>query len=133
MKRFLPILLLLVLCSCQDRTRFSSAFAARDEIRLQVGGEEQMCYDPMTCQLGFNPDTREFRVHTDNMSDYFSVTLSRIPSKSDEQVSGTLVYTTHDDVVTKKNITLKAIRLEGDRIWLWNQTGRIGLEIQVLE
>lgn len=133
MKRLALILFVTFLaCSCND-DRFASAFAARDQIRLQVGGVEQISYDPIDCQLGFNPDKREFRVHTDNMSDYFTVTLTRIPTEDEEVVSGTLTYTTSSDVITRKNITLEVIRLEGDKIWLWNQPGRIGLQIQVLE
>lgn len=119
-------------CGCQEE-RLISAFSARDEIRLQVGGVEQLSYDHLTCQLGFNIDNREFRVHTDNMSDFFSLRLSSIPTEDEEQVTGSLAYTTRTDVVHKSNITLKVVRLEGDRIWLWNQASRIGVEIQILE
>lgn len=134
MKRLIAIsVLALLLCSCHDDTKFTSAFAARDEVRLQVNGVEMMSYSPADCQMGFNPDKREFRVHTDNMSDYFTVTLTRIPTDSDETVSGTVTYTTSNDLVTKKNITLRVLRLEGDKIWLWNHSGRIGVEVQVLD
>ena len=134
MKKILPILFAaaMSLCSCQEEM-LMSAFSARDELRLQVGGVEQMCYDPLTCQLGYNPDTMEFRVHTDNMSDFFSLRLTSIPLEDEEQVTGTLTYTTATDIVRRKNITLRAVRLEGDRIWLWNHPMRIGIEIQILE
>ena len=132
--RKLPAIIAAVVlfCGCQEE-RLISAFSARDEIRLQVGGVEQLCYDPLTCQLGCNIDNREFRVHTDNMSDFFSLRLSSIPTEDEEQVTGSLVYTTKTDVVHKRNVTLKVVRIEGDRIWLWNQTSRIGVEIQILE
>ena len=134
MRKFLLLLmpLLPVLCSCQ-KDRAMIAFTSGEEIRLQVGGVEQFIYDPLTCQLGFNIDNREFRVHTDNMSDFFSLRLSSIPTEDEEQVTGSLAYTTKTDVVHKSNITLKVVRLEGDRIWLWNQASRIGVEIQILE
>ena len=134
MKRTALILLgaVLLLCGCQEE-RLLSAFSARDGIRLQIGGEEQLAYDPLTCQLAYNPDRREFRVHTDSMSDFFFVTLSSIPVEDGEEVRGNLVYTTRSDIVRKNNITLKAVRLEGDRIWLWSQSGRIGVEIQILD
>ncbi len=133
MKR-LPLILTVIflVCGCND-DRLSSAFSARDDIRLQIGGVEQLCYDPLTWQMGFNQEKRQFRVHTDNMSDFFTLTLSRIPEKDGETITGNLVYTTHDNVVTKNNITLEVIRLEGDRIWLWNHPGRIGLEVQILD
>lgn len=134
MRRIAIILLgaALVLCGCQEE-RLLSAFSARDEVRLQIGGEEKMCYDPLTCQLAYNPDKREFRVHTDNMSDFFSLTLSAIPVADEEEVRGSLTYTTRTDIVHKNNITLRAVRLEGDKIWLWSQSASIGIEIQVLE
>lgn len=134
MKRIALILLgaALTLCSCQEE-RLLSAFSARDGIRLQVSGEEQLSYDPLTCQLAYNPEKREFRVHTDNMSDFFFVTLSDIPVSDGEEVRGNIAYTTRTDVIRKNNITLKAVRLEGDRIWLWNQSGHIGIEIQILD
>lgn len=122
----------LILCGCQEE-RLLSAFSSRDGIRLQVGGEEQLSYDPLTCQLAYNPDRREFRVHTDNMSDFFVLTLSAIPAEDNEEVRGNLVYTTRKDIVRKNNVTLKVIRLEGDRIWLWNQSSHIGIEIQILD
>lgn len=122
----------LLLCGCQEE-RLMSAFSSRDEIRLQIGGEEKMCYDPLTCQLAYNPDRREFRVHTDNMSDFFSVVLSAIPVEDEEEVRGSLTYTTRTDIVRKNNVTFRAIRLEGDKIWLWNQSASIGIEIQILD
>jgi len=134
MRRIALILLgaALILCGCQE-DRLISAFSARDQIRLQVGGEEKMSYDPLSCQLAYNPVTREFRVHSDNMSDFFYLVLSAIPSGDDETVKGSLVYTTRTDIVRKNNVTLKAVRLEGDKIWLWSQSGQIGVEIQVLD
>lgn len=132
MRRLILILAALLLaCSCND-DRLASAFSARDEVRLQVGGVEIHCYDPLTWQMGFNAEKRQFRVHTDSMSDYFTLTLSKIPQEDDEQVTGTVVYTTSDNIVTRKNITLKVLRLEGDKIWLWNQSGEIGLEVRLL-
>lgn len=134
MRKYFPLIIaaLLMLCGCQDE-RLISAFSARDEIRLQVGGVEQLCYDPLTCQLGYNVDNMEFRVHTDNMSDFFSVRLTQIPTEDEQYVTGSLTYTTKTDIVRKSNVTLRVVRLEGDRIWLWNQSSRIGIEIQLLD
>lgn len=133
MKRLILIsAVILLTCSCHDE-RLSSAFSARDDVRLQIGGVEQLCYDPLTWQMGFNQEKRQFRVHTDNMSDYFTLTLSSIPEKDGETVNGNLVYTTRSNVVTKNNVTFKVLRLEGDKIWLWNHSGHIGLEVRLLD
>lgn len=122
----------MLLCSCGG-DEILSAFAARDAVRLQVAGVEQLSFDPVSCQMAFSRQKRQFRVFTDNMSDYFVITLSRIPTSSGEEVSGNLSYTTRTSTVNRKNITLKVIRLEGDRIWLWNRQYRTGIEVQVLD
>lgn len=131
-----PLLLLLALLlpavSCSDE-RMRNAFCESEEIRLMVGGDFPFIYDPATCQLAFSRDLRQFRAHTDNMSDFFSVTLSEVPSGIGQRVSGNLIWTTHKEVLTRKNLTLEVVRIEGDQIWLWSDSGRIGLTIRILE
>ena len=120
------------LCSCNpDATR--TAFSESDAIRLQVGRSDQFVYDPLTCQLAFNRSTGEFRAHTDNMSDYFAAVLSEIPTSVGQMLLADLTWTTHDNVLTRKNLTLEVIRLEGDKVWLWSQSGQIGLTVRILE
>ena len=132
----LPLLLsaaiLSVLTGCSDK-RMRSAFSENDEIRLMVGGSIPFTYEPNTCQLSFSRDRKEFRAHTDNMSDFYAVSLSQIPSMQGETVTADLTWTTERDVLTRKNLTLEVIRIEGDQFWLWSNSGRIGLCIRVLE
>lgn len=134
MKRALPYLLLaaLLLCSCRD-DRFITPFVAQDGIRLTVNGRTVFTYDPLTCQLGFNRQRGEFRVHTDNMSDFYTLQLSKIPEREGQEVTGTLVWTTATDIYTKKNVTFTAEKLEGDCIWLWTGNGRVGVVVKVLD
>ena len=134
MKRVLPYLLLaaLLLCSCRD-DRFITPFVAEDGIRLTVNGKTVFSYDPLTCQLGFNRQRGEFRVHTDNMSDFYTLQLSKIPEREGQEVTGTLVWTTATDIYTKKNVTFTAEKLEGDYIWLWTGNGRVGVVVKVLD
>lgn len=132
----LPLLLsaaiLSVLTGCSDK-RMRSAFSENYEIRLMVGGSIPFTYEPNTCQLSFSRDRKEFRAHTDNMSDFYAVSLSQIPSMPGETVTADLTWTTERDVLTRKNLTLEVIRIEGDQFWLWSNSGRIGLCIRVLE
>lgn len=128
----LPLLLLVSLASCADQ-RMRNAFSESEEIHLMVGGDIPLSYDPNTCQLAFSRDLREFRVHTDNMSDFYVLTLSAVPVSVGQRVSGSLTWTTHDEVLTRKNITLETVRLEGDKIWLWSNSARIGLVVSTLE
>ena len=135
MKKILLISLLcasLLLCACQ-REKHLNTFAAQTGICLQERGRTLFRYDPLTCQLAFNRDRRTFRVHTDNMSDFYSVELSRIPVEKGEKVTGQVRWTTQRSLVNKKNVTLEAIKLEGDVIWLWCASDRFGCTVRVLE
>lgn len=132
LKFILLILSIISLCSCR-RDRFSSAFVESDEIRLQVGGSVQLRYDPLKYQLSFSRDLREFRVSTDNMSDFFCLSLDGIPSEEGQVLGGRLVWTTHTDVLTKNNLALEVLHLEGGKVWLWSEDARIGACVLMLD
>ncbi|MCR4859880.1 MAG: hypothetical protein K5910_04370 [Bacteroidales bacterium] len=125
-------LAVLFLTGCQDE-RMKNAFGENEGIRLMVGGNIPFTYEPNTCQLAFSRDRREFRAHTDNMSDFFVVTFSEVPSAPGQNVTADLVWTTERDVLSRKNLTLEVVRIEGDQFWLWSDAGRIGLCIRILE
>ena len=133
---FLPPLTLLCatlfLVACVDQ-RTRNAFSENEGVRLMVGRDITFTYDPATCQLAFSRDLREFRAHTDNMSDFFVVTFTELPAAFGQFVTADLTWTTERDVLTRKNLTLEVIRVEGDQFWLWSDTGRIGLCMRILE
>lgn len=128
----LTLLCLLSLCACNDSRRIN-AFTESDEIRLQTGGSVQLRYTPLTCQLSYSRDLKEFRVHTDNMSDYFCLSLSEIPVSEGQTVSGDLVWTSPRDVLARKNLALETVRLEGEKIWLWSRSARIGICVRTID
>ena len=127
---FLAIAVLL--CGCND-TRKRNAFVENNDIRLQIGSTIQFRYDPLTCQLAFSRDRREFRAQTDNTSDYYSIVLSEIPANIGQRVSGDLTWTTETDILTRDDLDLEVLRIEGDQVWLWSSSGRTGVMIKLLE
>lgn len=135
MKRSLAILLggllALLLASC-DPERVDPAFLEQDGICLQVNRQPVFQYDPLTCQLGYNPSRGEFRVSTDTMSDYYIVTLPFIPTRSNTVVHGDILWTGESSVKRYRGIDFKVARIEEDRIWLWNSQNKIAVTIQVL-
>ena len=133
--RRLPVILLLsllALTGCQDE-RQRAAFCENEGVRLLVGGSIAFSYEPNTCQLAFSRDLREFRAYTDTMSDFFVASFSQIPVTLGQRMTANLTWTTEREVLTRKNLTLEVVRLEGDMVWLWSDAGRIGLTVRILE
>ncbi len=133
MKRLLPIIAAfsLLLCGCRE-DNYLQPFMDRDGLFLEQDGLVVFRYNEATCQTAFNRSRCQFRVFTDNMSDFYSITLSEIPSEEGQNVTGTLVWTSQEDTYTKRNVTFETLRIEGDRIWLWTG-GRIGLVMQLFD
>ena len=134
MRRLSIILLLslLALTGCQDE-RLRNAFCENEGVRLLVGGSIAFSYEPNTCQLAFSRDQRVFRAYTDTMSDFFVAEFSQVPTTLGQRLTANLTWTTEREVLTRKNLTLEVVRLEGDMVWLWSDAGRIGLTVRVLE
>ena len=136
MRKPLRILLvfsaLLLAANCQDE-RQRAAFCENEGVRLLVGGSIAFSFEPNSCQLAFSRDLREFRAYTDTMSDFFVATFSQVPSQLEQRLTADLVWTTEREVLTRKNLTLEVVRLEGDMVWLWSASGRIGLVVRILE
>lgn len=125
-------ILMMSLCSCETQRRIN-AFREDDSIKLQVAGKDQFRYDPLSCQMAFSRSKKEFRAHTDNMSDFYIVRLSAIPVEQGEVVTADLEWTTDTDILSRNKLTLEVVRLEGDKMWLWSNSGRIGISLVVLE
>lgn len=133
--RRLPVILLLCLLAltgCQD-DRQRTAFCENEGVRLMVGGSIAFSYEPNTCQLAYSRDLREFRAYTDTMSDFFVARFTKTPNMLGLRLTASLTWTTEREVLTRKNLTLEVVRLEGDMVWLWSDAGRIGLTIRILE
>ncbi len=132
-REILVLLAALALLSSCDGSRERNSFVESGEIRLQVGRAVQFRYDPLKCQMSFNRKRKEFRVQTDNVSDYYAATLSEIPVSEGQTLTADLYWTTETDVLNRKNLALEVVKIEGEKIWLWSDSGRIGLSVVVLE
>lgn len=129
---FLLASLLLILASCDD-SRKIEIFSSNNGIRLQVGNDIPFKYEANSCQLVWSRDLMEFRANTDNMSDYFILQFEDIPTAVGQSVIADMTWTTTTDILTKNNVTLEVVKLEGDIIWLWSRAGKIGTCIRVLD
>ena len=129
----LCILALSILVSCEGKHGYDKSFTNSDVISLTVNKVKVFEYDPMTCQLGYNDSKREFRVSTDNMSDYFVITLSKIPSAKEDIVTGDITWTGADYIRDLHNQSFETVKVDRGKIWLWNQANKLAVIIQVIE
>lgn len=125
------LLMLAVLFSGCDEARLSEDFETNDQLRIEIKGYTVFSYTPATCQLGFDRETCEFRVHTDNMSDFFVIDLEEMPSAEGQDVKGSASWTTGDDLHDKKTI-FEVVKIQDSRIWLWSSESRIAAVVLAL-
>ncbi len=113
------------------QTDLSDDFKHNGQLRMEIKGYVTFSYDPLTCQLGFNREDCEFRVNSDNMSDFFILKLDEMPSGEGQRINGAATWTTGDNLHYKKTI-FEVVKLEGSKIWLWSSESRIAAVVQVL-
>lgn len=135
MRKFLMILFtaLAAMVSCIRPDTVPDTFLADDCVRLEMNGKELFRYSEDSCQLYFSRSDSGFGAHTDTMSDYFFLRLNGIPSGMDQEFTAYLKWTTSRDEPSKDGITLRVVKLQGDKLWLWDHSGRTGAVVRVLE
>lgn len=137
MRRLLYFLAAIVSAACMTGCFGSSAdpyFLSYDENALQVAGVPQFSWDEKTCQMSFSRDSREFRVFTDTMSDFYCVKMSTIPTSAGQSLSCDLTWTTPDDISTRSGMSFRVEQISPDgTVWLWNRKEKIGVIVQILE
>lgn len=123
---------IILLASCQGKV--DPEFIGLQDFGLQVKGTKVFTYNSLTWQTAFNRERCEFRVHTDNMSDYYCVTLNTVPSSEGQKVKGSVVWTSSSDVINKSGLNFSVEKIDrAGRIWLWCKKERIGAVIQALD
>ena len=133
MKKLFPLLVMLLIVSACNDDKFIEPFINSDELRLVQRGKTLFVYNPNTCQISFNRKKGQFRVQTDDMQDFYTITLSEIPVFEGQEVSGTLVWTTASEVNAIKNVSFSTKKIEADKIWLWTGNAKIGVVVRMLE
>lgn len=134
MKRFLAAMILCAMTSACYEPAPDPVTMSDSTPRLSVRGISIFTFDELNCQLGFNGKKNEFRMHTDNMSEYFIADLDRIPSSVGERVTAeSLWWTTQSDVELKTNVALDVLKIEDGTIWLWNSRDQISAVVRILE
>lgn len=126
------LVLLCALPACIQEGTYTPEFLTDNTLRMAVGNIDVISFNPLNCQYAFNTDQFEFRLHTDNMSDYFIVRLQAEPTKEDQIITAGLLRWTSptgaDEV--RKNIALQVVKMEDDVVWLWNSRESIKMTVR---
>ena len=122
----LPAALLLMTMACQKNGP-DEPFLENNDICLKVNGKVVHQYDPVSWQLGFSEDLRQFRVHNDNMSEYFIFTCASLPAQEGDEVKADLKWTDCSGIQTRSALPFRLEKKEGSRYWLWNRSKKIGV------
>lgn len=130
MKRILCIFAVLALfCACQP-DRPDDTFVNSVNVKLRMYGRTVMEYDPMNCQMSYEPAERRFVVTDDRGARFYQVTMSDIPVSHGQSIKADLVWTANTGTRSKSNVALDVFKVEGDRIWLWNQ--KLNIEVSLI-
>jgi len=111
---------------------YDKAFTKDNTVRMEVAHEEILRYDSATCQESFNRKNSTFCVGTDTMSDFFSLDLSSLPTEEGQTIISSLMWTTPSDIQKEESVAFEVIKLEGDRVWLWDSANSIGIVVRFL-
>lgn len=122
----------LLFSSCQGKE--DPEFISSTTIGLKVKDKVIFEYDPLTWQNAFNREKCEFRVHTDNMSDYYTISLNLVPTAVDQKAKGDMTWTSRSSIVTKTGLTFVVKKMDrSGRLWLWCRKEQIGATVQILD
>lgn len=111
----------------------SEEFSLEQDIGLCIKGNYVLRYDSDKFQLGYNEDRAEFWITDDNMADYVILKCNSFPENG-STVKADLIYTTENDLIKKSGLSFKVTEYDdrSGKIWLWSQSGRIGVIVKIL-
>jgi len=111
---------------------YDKTFTKDNTVRMEVAHEVILRYDSATCQESFNRKNSTFCIGTDTMSDFFYLDLDSLPTEEGQTIVSSLMWTTSSDIQKEESVDFKVIKLEGDRVWLWDSTNSIGIVVRFL-
>ena len=135
MKRVAFILtMLLFMSSCQDRFRIEEVLLDREVMSLTWKGVEQMTYDPLKWQMGYNAQKCEYRLNDDEMANYFVLRCETRPMEVGQDVTCNIEWTLATNIKRYDGLRFTVKKMDGKGgIWLWNRTQKIGVMVKEFE
>ena len=136
MRKLLPILLLTalaVLSACEKKVEMDPELYNSDQVGLMIKGKKVFTYTEGTMQLGYNRSLRQFRAGNDEMTSYFVVTCSELPTTVGQEIRAEVKWTSGSSVKTTSGITFKVEKYENTGlVWLWCAADNTGAVVKIL-
>lgn len=135
-KLFTGILFAVMLVSLSSCRRYDvdAILLDRDDISLTIKGDLCLAFEPMTCQLGYNDSRNEFRVYDDLIGNMFVITCSKSPDTEGMSLKADILYTASSSTKTMNALEFNVRRISSDgRIWMWNDSKKIGVVVKILK
>jgi len=120
-----------LLSSCSAEPDFSLSESATP--RIERDSKALLEYDENFHQMAFDNAKNEFRITTDNMTDFLVVDLDALPTTAPSSVKAlSIQWSSAGGIISKTNLKMDVIKIEGNKIWLWNASEKIGLCLSTL-
>lgn len=130
------VLGVLVLTSCnrEDLREIEEVLMTKEDVSLTIRKELIFTYDSSKCQLAYNDKRNEFRVMTDDMSEYFVLTADQPLSHEGQELKADLIYTLTGSAKTDRSLGFTIQKVEGSSglFWLWCSSRKIGVVVKRL-
>ncbi len=134
MKRLTIILIVLVSAAGCTLYTMEEVLLPREDISLTWKGDVQVSYEPSSCQMGFNDARNEYRVYSDLLADWFVLKCSGRPAGVDHTFQADVSWTGEKSAVTKTGIEFKVVKTDEEgKMWLWNESDKIGIIIKNMQ
>lgn len=92
------LVMMLSVASCRETIVPDPEPVSDDEPSLVVNGRIEFEWNDLTCQESYNAGSGEYRIGTDNMSDYFILSLDSSFEPGSEETVASLIWTTDTDI-----------------------------------
>ncbi|MGN1210751.1 MAG: hypothetical protein ACI4TM_03640 [Candidatus Cryptobacteroides sp.] len=112
------------------KENLSEANLQTSEISLSKGGKVLAEYNAAKWQTGYNKAHAEYRVYTDDMSQYFILQCSEEIDSEGQEIKADLKYYLNGNRVKAAGLDFVVQKIGKDgMIWLWNASSKYGAVI----
>lgn len=135
MKRILSYLIIILAASistgCQ-KNKVDQDFLNDTNLCLTENGKTIHTYNPLTWQVAYDKDKREYRVFNDTMSDYYVLTCREVPYSIGQEIHADLKWS-GTSIVNRTNLSFRVEKKDTQgRIWLWCKKSKIAVSVMTL-